>query len=170
MKKKTLICLAVFVFISCVATKATEVIYARAKISERHPQHQEILSRFPGGIWIGYILAFETIIAMGSEERFIIQRANFYYKTDNNFIFMGAVCELGVRDKNGNFLREMRLSENRLIGISSLLVEENSLSVRYILQEYGWTNYWESEVFAHLDIDIENATIKLRDRLRFFGP
>jgi len=163
-----------FTLLNCTASRADDVniIYIRAIINENHRQYNEIASVF-GEIWIGYTSANIDIAIQGGAGRFIIERANFYYiGEDGDFILMGSVDKTGVTDKDGNLLREISgtIAQGlQVLGISSLLVTDNSLLVNLILYPDRFGAF-ESEVWEFLDIDIENATISLMDRSGFWGP
>ena len=158
---------------NCTVSKAddTKARYVQAIINEYHGRYNEIVSAFEE-IWIGYTPANINIITPGGTERFIIERANFYYIGDGgDFILMGSIDETGVRDKDGNLLRAISgtiAQEVQLLGISSSLVEVWSFTVRLILYS-DLFGAFESEVWEFLDIDIENASLSLRDRSGFWG-
>jgi len=160
-----------FTLLNCAVVKAeeTKTTYVRAVI-HWHEQYEEIISTL-GEIWIGYTSANINIVAQGGTGRFIIEKANFYYKGDgDNFILIGSLDETGVHDKDGNLLREIpRNLSNQMLGISSSLVEEGNFTVRLILYSDRFGAF-ESEIWEYLDIDIKNATISLMDRSGFWGP
>jgi hypothetical protein len=164
----------VFILLNCVSLKANEpVIYVRANINERHRQFNEVMSKY-GDIWIGYTIASNTITTTSREERFIIERANYYFKKDGIFILMGSVDKTGLYDKNRTLLRETPrniAAGFQVAGISSQLIDMSSLTLYLILQSTTNSNiYHETEAYVFIDFDIENDTIKLRDMSMFFGP
>jgi len=170
---KVLICslLCIFTLLSCSETTADESpIFVQADISWLNQSH-EIMSSL-GEIWIGYIpISGEITIAAGAG-RFLIGRANFYYKVEDNFTFIGSIDEIGIHDRDGDLIRASPVTVGggfEIAGISSLLAEHRDLTIRFIIQPREDRDYyWETEVWEFLDIDIENASIKLRDRSGFF--
>jgi hypothetical protein len=156
--------------LSCSEIVADESpIFVQANIS-RHRYYSEIISNL-GEIWIAYTPIRGTIILGSGSERFLIKRVNYYYKEDGNFIFIGSVDEIGVHDMAGNLLRTVPSTVGRrfqVAGISSSIAEHRDLTIRFIIKpDEVIDHYWETEVWEFLDIDIENASIKLRDRSGF---
>ena len=162
--------------LNCTVSKAddTKARYVQAIINEHHGRYNEIVSAFEE-IWIGYTSANINIVIPWGTERFVIERANYYYKRDGNLVFLGHVDMTGVHDRDGNLLRaipDTRPGDAGIVGISSSLIEQWSFTVHLIfrvIRPDGSEGYFESEVWEFLDIDIGNASLSLRDRSGFWG-
>lgn len=165
--------LCVFTFLSCSETTADESeIFIQANIAW-HGQYDEITARL-GEVWMGYIPIPGIINVLGTE-RFAVSRVNYYRRVDGNMIFMGHVDKTGVHDKNGNLLREapryLGSGQGRVVGIESQFIAVGSIAIRFIVapseRDGGIDHYWSTEVWESIDFDIENATIKLFDRMNW---
>lgn len=161
-----------FMLLSCTAAKANEqLVYVQANISERYIHYNEVMSKY-GQIWIEYTITSDKIVADSRAERYIIEKANYFYKKDGNNILLGRVDKTGLYDKNGAIIMETPsniASGFQVAGISSSLVEYNSLAPCLILQSITDSkHYRETEPYAILDFDVHNDTIRLMDMSRFF--
>ena len=172
--KKVFLCLLMFCFIffNCATAKAEEnLTYARANLTERYIHYNEVVSKY-GAIWIGYTIANSKITTTSREERFVIQKAYYYYKIDSNYILLGSIDKTGLYDKNGNCLKLVPrvASGYQVAGISSSLMD-NIFGPKLILQsEIDADNWRETEAFVVTDIDTQHDTIILMDMSRFLAP
>ena len=171
--RNVLLCFVVFSLslVSCARsrTENEEEIFVRANIAW-HGQYDAITARL-GEIWIGYI-PLPGILAIAGTEGFAIKRVNYYHIKDGNLVFMGHVDITGMHDKNGNILKEapryIGSCRGRVVGINPSLIAAGSLAISFIVApSEGIDHYWRTEIWADADIDIENASIKLRDWSRF---
>jgi len=161
-----------FSILNCYTIKADEsLVYVKANITERYIHYNEVISKY-GEIWIGYTIANEKIITSGGNERFIIEKAYYFYKENDNYILLGSIDKTGLYDKNGVCLRPVQRIATGFSasGISSFLFE-NIFGPRLILQSDTNSNIWrETELFVNIDIDTQQDTLRLRDMSRFLAP
>jgi hypothetical protein len=145
-----------------------ELTYIKGPLSERYIHYNEVISKY-GDIWIGYTSDNKEIITDGEDERFIIGKAYYYYKKDDNYILLGSVDKTGLYDKNGNCLEKTgsAASGYLIAGISSYLIED-ILGPHLILQSITNKDSWrETNAFVIVDIDTEQDTLILMDMSRF---
>ena len=113
-----------FLFFNCSTAKADEtIIYVQANLNERYVHYDKVISKY-GTIWIGYTIAHGIITTDSGEERFIIEKANYYYKNENNYILLGSIDKTGLYDNNGNNLKPVsRVATGfHVMGVSSSLL------------------------------------------------
>ena len=162
-----------FIFLNCVKVKAEQsLIYVQVNLNERYIHYNEVISKY-GAIWIGYTIAHDIITTDSGEERFIIDKAYYYYKKDGTYVLLGSVDKTGLYDKNGSCLKPASkiASGYLLVGISSALIDVNILGPRFILQSETNSNIWgEIESFVIVDIDTQQDTLRLMDMSRFLAP
>ena len=161
-----------FIFLNCATAKADETLtYVKTNLSERYIHYDEVVSKY-GAIWIGYTITNSNIITETGNERFIIEKAFYYYKQDGNYILLGSIDKTGLYDKNGICLKPVSrvASGYQVAGISSSLIND-ILGIKLILQSETNISSWrETESFVIADIDIQQDTIILMDMSRFLAP
>ena len=152
-----------FTFLNYAIAKADEpLILVKARINERHIQYNELLSKYEE-IWIGYTIVKNMIATESGNERFIIERAYYYYKKDGDHILLGSLDKMGLYDKNGICIYEApRIPSDFIIaGICSSLLEW-SFSPALILQSKNNSDiYRETDGFIAIGIDTQQGTIKI---------
>jgi len=169
---------------NCTEAKMDETeIFVQVNRERVGHQYDEIVSRL-GEIWIGYTAANGKMINSLGFELFFIERINYYYKKDGNFIFLGRVDRAtGVHDKDGKLIRAiptmvpgqrvfgfsnpsepLTKSEFQVVALSSITVEGLHLTIDLIVQLSTDSSYFDEVIeWAFLAIDVENKTIKLHD-------
>ena len=173
--KKGLLCLIMscLIILNCTTAKAEDSLtYVQANLSERYIHYNEVISKY-GAIWIGYTVANNKITTTSGHERFIIEKAFYYYKQDGSYILLGSIDKTGLYDRNGNCLKPISsvATGYQVAGISSLLLEGRTLSPTLILQSQTNNENWrETETFVNADIDTQQDTIILMDMSRFLAP
>jgi hypothetical protein len=159
-----------FFFLNCFTINANEeLIFVKVPLSKQYIYYNDVISKY-GEIWIGYTLANELFINEFGHEYFIIEKAFYFYKNNEDYILLGKIDKTGLYDKEGNCIKPISrvASGFSVIGISSSLIEHRILSPIYILQSQTNSRHLrETEVFALIDIDTQQDTIKLRD-MSFF--
>ncbi|MDR0475893.1 MAG: hypothetical protein LBH43_19785 [Treponema sp.] len=167
-KRMVLWVLAVFcfIFLNCPIAKAEDKLtYVKADIS--HVYYSDVMAKY-GDIWIGYTVTDSRTFPSYNGERFIIEKAYYYYRKDGSHVLLGHVDKTGLYDKNGNCLKEVPkiASEYQVAGISSGLID-NILGPSLVLQEkINSDSLWEGNAFVIADIDTQEDTIILMDMSR----
>ena len=160
-----------FIFLNCAMVKANESLtYVKANLDKQHKHYNEITSRY-GEIWIGYVILDDknNVEAFGS---FIIEKANYYYRLNGNYILLGSIDKSGLYDKNGSCLvaapsPPIISIDNQIVGINPDLLEY-SFSPTYILQSKTNSELFiETDFFVAIDIDTLKDTIKPFEEIMF---
>jgi len=158
------------IHLNCVTIKADEsLIYVKPQLSEGYLRN-EVSSKY-GDIWIGYRrITDSNVTTEAGTERFIIEKAYYYYMKDGNYNLLGSVDKTGLYDKNGSLLREVPriVSGFQIAGISSYLFT-HILGPALILHSVTDYNMWrEGGPFVNIDIDTDQDTLKVRDMAQLF--
>ena len=161
-----LILLINLILANCFNANANDhLIYTRGKILNGYVNYEDVITKY-GDIWISYTASNEKIRTTSGKERFIIYKANYFYKMDDAYFLLGFVDANGVYDKNGVCLKnasEIPIANNlHIVGLSSKLVDENILNPTFILKSTTIDNFWlEPDSFAFIDIDTQQDTLRL---------
>jgi len=163
--------LCFFISLNCVKAEADEsMIYAKAILNERHKHYKEIISKY-GEIWIGYVVS-EIRIPPGEYNRFLIEKANYYFKNGDNYILLGRIDKTGLYDKHGLCLAPaptppLISPNNQIIGINSNILEDSFLPTYILQSRIVKDRYIDTDFFVGIDIDTEQDTLRAFESIMF---
>jgi hypothetical protein len=112
---------------------------------------------------LGYLAADIRFTSAG-EDRFVIDKAYYFFKKGESYIVLGSVDKNGLYDKDGNCIKSLPpvASQYDVIGISSLLIED-PLGPSLALQSKTNGSIRESNPFVIVDFDTVAESLKLMD-------
>ena len=92
---------------------------------------------------------------------FPITQLFYYYKNNDDFVYMGKVDMQGIYDKDDKLLLAMPENEN-FIGLASSVVFEDPFSINFFAINPADNNYFITEKYASLYVDYEKNTFTAR--------
>ena len=145
--KKNILCLfillsSLFVFAYSEARGdliKSEVIFLEINLKERDEEiYQEIRSHY-GNFWIRAYRSAEEF-EFYSKKHFYVKEIQYFYKTDNKYIYLGKADKSGVFDKENKLLKECPpLNNYEVLGFTEYILRSPFYLGMYILNKgkYG---------------------------------
>lgn len=158
MKKKILISVFIIfniVFLSSAEKKQPLII--QYDLDPKYKMDREILEKY-GNLWGIYTLSEE--ICINRSNRVPVEEISFFYRNNNNFIFLGKYNKLGIYNNANELIFDNPYSENFVGYIENVLVDPFYTGVYAYENENSLGGF---EPYTKIEIDFQNNSIKLTE-------
>lgn len=155
MLKRYLLIVFILIFSNLIFAKENRMFLKQYDLNPIYEMDSKILKEY-GNLWAIYYLS-DPITVNGSE-RTPIEEISFYYKSNDNFIFLGKYDKYGVYDKTQKLLFKNPYS-NSFIGYIEIILEDPFYTGQYAFEgKFGPGGF---EPYVKLKIDFSDDTLSI---------
>ena len=108
---------------------------------------------------ISAIYTYSNQIIVNGSERAPIETISFYYKSNNNYYFLGKYDKYGIYNKNQELIYSNPYAES-FIGYTENILEDPFYTGQYVNEERFGPGAFEP--YVNIQIDFQNVTITLK--------
>jgi len=146
-------------FLSYISAEQKEKIIKEYELDLSYETDKEILNNY-GGLWLIY--AYSDSIILNQSERKSIKEISFYYKRNNNYIFLGKYNKYGIYN-NKEELIFINPYADYFIGYIDTILEDPFYLGQYAYEDGKRPGGFEPYVKVFLNFQKNSIDIKVKN-------